>query len=244
MHYEYSDGYGSHEFSIRQPEKLGHDHLPVTSAHLVNEGRSLFLEIPALQTAMQMHLRLHLTFKDGVKFSTEMFPTVVRLGEAFTGFPNARPLVAGKADFITLRIFDPAPVKKKETPKNDKGREILIKGVTGLRYDTLKIKAKAGERLTITMKNTDPAMPHNWVLVKPAGYQKVGNASMQMLADPKAAQKHYVPDSPDVIVHTSVVNPGQSDSITFNAPTTPGEYPYMCTYPGHWALMKGLLVVY
>ncbi len=241
--YQYSDGYGSPEYSVREPDKLGHDRLTISSMHVLEDGRSLFVEIPGIQTAMQMHLRLHVRFADGVDFKTELFPSIIRFGEAFAGIEGLQPVASDKEDFITLRIFDPKPVKKEKAGESEKGREIVVKGISGLKYDTTKIQVKPGERLTITMKNTDPAMPHNWVLVTPFAYQRIGDASMKMLSDPKAAAKLYVPDSKDVLAHTSVVNPGQSDSVTFDAPSTPGEYPFMCTYPGHWALMKGILIV-
>ena len=87
-------------------------------------------------------------------------------------------------------------------------------------------------------------MPHNWVLVGFEGYTRIGEASMRMVSDPLAFQKHFVPESRDVIVHTSVVNPGQKETIHFNAPTAAGDYPFLCTYPGHWQLMRGTMIVY
>jgi azurin len=46
-----------------------------------------------------------------------------------------------------------------------------------------------------------------------------------------------------IIAQTKLLGPGESDSIDFKAPSAPGEYPFLCTFPGHFALMKGKLVV-
>ena len=55
--------------------------------------------------------------------------------------------------------------------------------------------------------------------------------------------RNYIPDTPNVLASTPLVNPGETSEITFTAPMTPGRYPYVCTFPGHWRLMQGVLVV-
>jgi len=65
-----------------------------------------------------------------------------------------------------------------------------------------------------------------------------------LVADPTAAERHYIPDDPSVLLHSRVLNPGESHTIHFNAPAAPGKYPFLCTFPGHWQSMKGTLVVY
>jgi azurin len=63
------------------------------------------------------------------------------------------------------------------------------------------------------------------------------------LTDPTAMARHYIPDTADVLASTPLVNPSETSEITFTAPTTPGSYPYVCTFPGHWRLMQGVLIV-
>jgi azurin len=60
---------------------------------------------------------------------------------------------------------------------------------------------------------------------------------------PDALPRNYVPNSQDVIVHTRVVDPQKTTTIHFNAPAQAGRYPYICTFPGHWAVMRGVLIV-
>ena len=64
-----------------------------------------------------------------------------------------------------------------------------------------------------------------------------------MLNDPKAGEKSYVPDLSSVITHIPVIDPGTEYTLHFRAPKQPGDYPYICTYPGHWQAMRGVLKV-
>ena len=107
-------------------------------------------------------------------------------------------------------------------------------------YDKTLLEAKPGQSVSLTFHNvaTSPAMQHDWVLVKPGKEEAVATAAIA--AGPG---KDYMPDSPDILAHTKLTKPGESDSITFKAPDVPGDYPYICTYPGHFALMKGILRV-
>jgi uncharacterized protein len=122
------------------------------------------------------------------------------------------------------------------------GNSIEISSVGDtMAYDKTLLEAKAGETVKLTMRNgaKSPAMIHNWVLIQPGSTDRVVMAALQA-----GQPKNYLPEnSPDVIVHTKLLNPGETDSIEFKAPTTPGDYPFICTYPGHFALMKGILRV-
>ena len=65
-----------------------------------------------------------------------------------------------------------------------------------------------------------------------------------MAKDPKEAQRgQYVPKSKKVLHATRMVAPLSAESLRFIAPKEPGEYPYLCTFPGHWIIMKGTMVV-
>ena len=64
-----------------------------------------------------------------------------------------------------------------------------------------------------------------------------------MVALSDGLDRHYVPDSPDVLVHTRILDPGAKTTIYFTAPKQPGRYPYLCSFPGHSQLMRGVLVV-
>ena len=86
-------------------------------------------------------------------------------------------------------------------------------------------------------------VPHNWMLAKPGTLQKIGNLANLMITDPQGLAKHYVPDSDDVLAYTDMTNPQASFTIHITAPKEKGDYPYLCTFPGHWMVMNGVLKV-
>lgn len=124
--------------------------------------------------------------------------------------------------------------------------EITIKPDTAnpLAYDTKEFKVKAGQKVKITFNNTHPAVPqpHNLVISKPGTKDKLMGAAMQMAAAPDGMAKGFIPDSPDILFHTKLLQPNTSEVLEFTAPTA-GDYPYLCTFPGHGMLMNGVMKV-
>ena len=123
-----------------------------------------------------------------------------------------------------------------------RARLIEIQAGKNLTFDQRSFTAKPGEVIKLTFKNPD-VVPHNWVLVKPGTLDRVGDLANKIVADPEAAARHYVPQSPDVIVYTDIVEPEAKFTIYFRAPMEKGRYPYLCTFPGHWMVMNGQMVV-
>lgn len=124
--------------------------------------------------------------------------------------------------------------------------EITIKPdtINPLAYDTKSFTVKAGQQVKFTFNNTHPAVPqpHNWVLGKPGTKDKLLAAAMSIMTDPKALEKGYLPESPDILHHTKLLQPNTSETLEFVAPAA-GEYPYICTFPGHGILMNGVMKV-
>lgn len=120
---------------------------------------------------------------------------------------------------------------------------VVIKAVKDLmQYDKRTITVKAGQQVTLIMENPD-AMPHNLVIIKPGTTEIVGKAADAMLQSSNAAQRHYVPQVLEVLFSTKLVNPGESYTLKFQAPKVKGNYPYICTFPGHWRGMTGVMKV-
>jgi len=238
--YRFSSGYGSREFSPSHYGMPGHDPLPIASAHLLPDGRSLFLEMPDLQPVNQLHLNVGLA-KDR---HCDLFITVHKLGEPFRELPNyreaTRPIAAHPIlkDLAFTAKREPNPWQK-PLPN---AREVVAEASTNLTYATPTLRAKAGETLKLTFKNPD-VVPHNWVLVKPATLKTVGEMANRLIADPDAVTKQYVPQAKEVLVYADVALPGESTSIYFQAPREPGRYPFLCTFPGHWMIMNGEMIV-
>jgi azurin len=117
---------------------------------------------------------------------------------------------------------------------------ISTKGSTAY-YDNEKLEAAAGSKISLTLKNAADAsskQAFNWVLVKPGKMLIVVSAGQS-----EGADTDYVKAGDEnVIAHTKLVQPGQSETITFDAPPA-GEYPFICTFPGFYTTMKGTLTV-
>ena len=118
-----------------------------------------------------------------------------------------------------------------------------VKTIAGLQFAPKTLKVKAGARVALTVINDDPSMPHNFVLVTPDALPRVGEGSMKLAASPDGLAKHYVIEDEGVIAFSPILQSGGSYIVYFNAPKKPGEYPYLCTYPGHWQVTRGVLVV-
>ncbi len=111
-----------------------------------------------------------------------------------------------------------------------------------MKYDKESFTVQAGQEVIIEFENTD-GMQHNLLIVAQGALETVGLAADAMVRDPKAAQKNYVPDVPEVLHATKLLNPGEIYTLKFTAPDVPGEYPFVCTFPGHWRMMNGIMTV-
>ena len=117
---------------------------------------------------------------------------------------------------------------------------ISTKGSTAY-FDNEKLEAAAGSKISLTLKSaadTGSKQAFNWVLVKPGKMLVVVSAGQS-----EGADTDYVKaNDENVIAHTKLVQPGQSETITFAAPPA-GEYPFICTFPGFYTTMKGTLTI-
>ncbi len=125
-------------------------------------------------------------------------------------------------------------------PGGEGDRTILLGTQPGLKFDTPLITVKAGTRERLVFRNSDD-MLHNVVLCVPGRGQAVGEAALALGIEGNA--QNFGPDTADVLYHTALTQPGTSDTIFFTAPSKPGDYDYVCTFPGHATLMKGILRV-
>lgn len=110
-----------------------------------------------------------------------------------------------------------------------------------MRYDTPYFAVEAGRPVQVILQNED-LMPHNLVITVPGALKEVAN--LGLAAGPAGHQgKQYVPNSDKVLHATHMVESRKQERLTFTAPTQPGEYPYVCTFPRHWMRMYGVMVV-
>lgn len=131
--------------------------------------------------------------------------------------------------------------EKAEAKKADV--EITVSCNDTMKFDTAVIEAKAGQTVQITIKNTGKlpkaAMGHNIVILN-KGIEVMAWAGKAITA----AATDYVPENAgaDVIAHSKILGPGESEVVTFTVKEA-GEYPFLCSFPGHAGLMKGKVVV-
>jgi putative heme-binding domain-containing protein len=111
-----------------------------------------------------------------------------------------------------------------------------------MNYDKETIAVQAGKPVLFVLENVD-AMPHNFVIARPGSMQAVGELAEQEAQNPAFAKQNFVPKSSDVLAASTLMQPQGSQRLTFTAPTQPGVYPYVCTYPGHWRRMFGAMYV-
>ena len=109
-------------------------------------------------------------------------------------------------------------------------------------YDKETIVVQAGKAVEFRFINSDH-MPHNFAIVQPGSLEEIGQLAEATGRDTDAAARHYIPKSNKVMLASRLLEPGQNQALTFEAPSTPGVYPYVCTYPGHWRRMFGALYV-
>jgi azurin len=116
-----------------------------------------------------------------------------------------------------------------------------------LAYEKTELSVKAGQKVKLTLNNSGGILPqpHNFLLLKPGKLDAVGALANAMLADPQGMAKSYIPEAakPDILANTKLVQPNASETIEFTAPAEAGDYPYICTFPGHWMLMRGVMHV-
>lgn len=107
-------------------------------------------------------------------------------------------------------------------------------------YDVKELTVKPGKKVKLTFANYD-YMPHNIMLVNPGKADDIGLQAIALGA--QGFDVGFVPNSPDILWHSKLVNHGQEEVIEFTAPTVEGAYPYVCSFPGHHRLMRGTLFV-
>lgn len=122
------------------------------------------------------------------------------------------------------------------------GAKIEITANDQMQFDKKAIEVPAGEEVTLVFNNVGKlpkaAMGHNVVILKPDSDVMAFGAGAVA-----AAANEYVPASgplaDQIVAHTKLLGPGETDTITFTL--TAGVYKFLCSFPGHYALMQGTI---
>lgn len=147
-------------------------------------------------------------------------------------------LISCGSDKKESETTSPAKEIPAETPVSN---EISIEGNDEMKFDKTKFTVNAGQEVTLNFKNAGvlplETMGHNVVVLeKNADIVKFANASA------KAKETNYISELyiTDIIAQTKLLGPGESETIKFTL-KEPGEYTFICTFPGHWIAMKGTI---
>jgi putative heme-binding domain-containing protein len=109
-------------------------------------------------------------------------------------------------------------------------------------FDKERLVVQAGKPVEVIFENPD-LMPHNFVVTQPGALEEIGLLAESTATQPGALERNYVPRSNKILLASRLLQPRESQKLGFNAPSEPGIYPYVCTYPGHWRRMFGALFV-
>lgn len=110
-----------------------------------------------------------------------------------------------------------------------------------MRYDLEVFTVRPGAQVRLEFENGDD-LPHNLVFCQP-GTDTAAMALKQMEKPEEALRRNWLPDDPRIWLHSAMLNPHQSEELRFTAPVKPGDYPYVCTFPGHALTMRGVMKV-
>jgi putative heme-binding domain-containing protein len=141
-------------------------------------------------------------------------------------------------------LMPPADAKSLRAQLRELGVRVVKIGTLFERmsYDQDVVALQAGKPVEFVLQNSD-LMPHNFVIAQPGSLEEVGLLSEAQAQQPEFAARHYVPQSPKILAAAGLMQPRESERLSFNAPTRAGVYPFVCTYPGHWRRMYGALYV-
>jgi azurin len=154
------------------------------------------------------------------------FGDIVQFGERLSA---ALPGESGRSTLRELRAMGIRVIRVSTVPEQ-------------MLFDVKWFVVEAAKPVQVLLTNTD-TMPHNFVVGKPGSVKEIGTAAamVPLPSDPNA--KAYVPDSPLVLQATRLINGGENERLNFTAPSEPGEYVYLCSFPGHWLRMYGVMLV-
>lgn len=149
-----------------------------------------------------------------------------------------------EAYWIKLRGLSEQPAPPRRTVKSldlrgEEVAKVTIRAAV-LKFDIESFTVRPGQAVELTLENAD-IMPHNLLIVAPGTIEEVAKAALALGVE--GWGKHYVPDRPDVLHATKLVDASKQEALKFTAPEQPGDYPYVCTFPGHAYVMRGVMKV-
>jgi azurin len=166
-------------------------------------------------------------------------PAAAETAKGKEGAQTAKPKVSGIAGLkipAALKHVTRMPASWSRGPD----KTITLGTTPGMRYDQTVLEVKPGQKVRLIFNNYDD-MQHNVVIVKPGSTDKVGEAAAKL--GTAGNRLNYVPDLDAVLFHSAIIQPTSNESLYFEVPAFEGDYGFVCTMPGHYVIMRGVLKV-
>ncbi|MEM7368119.1 MAG: plastocyanin/azurin family copper-binding protein [Bacteroidota bacterium] len=234
--------YGITSFTYAYYQTYGSDpklvqNCPVTSVSLSQDGMSARLLVEGLRKGFVHEIDVEkIPNRAGRRIMhPKAYYTLNQIPGGGSTMAESGESVSSKSE-TTAKYQTEMPASWTDGPD----QTIIMGTLPGMKYEKDLLEAKAGSKIKFVFNNNDD-LQHNFTLVKQGTADDVGQAAIDMgIAGP---EKDYVPDSDDVLYHTSLLDPETSETIYFVAPEKPGLYQYVCTMPGHHVVMRGVFQV-
>lgn len=240
-------GFTYHYHSTYGSDIINQESAPVTHVEVAEDGLSARLVVNNLREGY-----IHEIKADGIREAGTGYPLLHTFAYyTLNNIPEGDKLaVAGEqsqsataSQVGTLSSGSQNEKHRTELPASwtDGPDEVItINASPGMTFDVTGFEVKAGSKVRLVFNNPTDLL-HNLLLVKPGLLESVAQNALNMgLEGPK---RDYVPLSENVLFYTSLIGVGESESIYFTAPEQPDDYPYVCTFPGHWQTMQGVMTV-
>lgn len=148
-----------------------------------------------------------------------------------------------KGEGERIKNLNLAEAAKENILKGKADQTVKINTIqNAMKYDVKTFTVKAGSLVEVDFYNAD-FMQHNFLILQKGSMEKVGAAADKLAQDPKGMEQNYIPKIPEVLFSTQLVNPQQTIKLKFRVPAETGDYPFICSFPGHWRIMNGIMNV-
>ena len=194
-----------------------------------SSDQQIYIDLKAGQNVIEIELK-----KPNLGRGSGSLPAVYlydSVGQALTGIDTL-------SDSEQLQKFASAHEKMLV----ERGLVLRVQAAPGLQFSPTELSVEPGAKVRLIFQNPD-IMQHNFLLLAPGSTEEIGALADQMAARPDGLEKQYIPESDKILVASRLVSPQAEEELVFTAPEEPGDYPYLCTFPGHWRIMRGVLHV-
>lgn len=240
-------GFTYHYHSTYGSDIINQEEAEVTHVQVAEDGRSARLVVKNLREGY-----VHEIKAEGVREAETGYPLLHAVGYyTLKNIPEGEKLAVSDEEMQQANAgaqedtSEGTDSHKHQTTQpeswtNGPDKTITITATENLTFDVTDFEVEAGSKVRIVLKNPTDLL-HNLLITQPDQLETVAQSALNMGLD--GPQRDYVPQSDNVLFYTTLVDVGNSQSIYFTAPEQPDEYPYVCTFPGHWQTMQGVMTV-